>query len=349
MLVSGDFLFGNASSQHQTGKAVSKEVSRIKSQIYQAFSLSEDSVDLFFHSGATEAFNTFFNLKKGDAFFYFPTDHGAIHALAQALQERGVFVKCLEVNNKGLFDVEKIIKDIQKASYVGNAWLNYTQLNNETGIEWDLSLAVRIKEQTKVNVHVDAVQVLGKIEKGFEIEKALDAYSYSGHKIGALKGIGFSFVKKSLNLRPLIIGGGQQGGLRSGTINSHGIFSLGAALSDLCENDCFQKLKSLKEELVAKIDAHPQCEVIQNNSSNTICFLHNTMRSDMMLIHFDLAGLDVSAGSACSSGSFSESKVLKAMGHHERANKVIRISLGFENLKEKEEILARLQAVLSKL
>ena len=96
----------NPSSQHTSGKTAHKEIKQVESFLYETFGLSVDSYNLLFHSGATEAFNTLFNLSSGNnAFIYFATDHPAIKFIASGLESRGVEVHCLEVSADGMFDV----------------------------------------------------------------------------------------------------------------------------------------------------------------------------------------------------------------------------------------------------
>ncbi len=173
--------------------------------------------------------------------------------------------------------------------------------------------------------------------------------SFSGHKFGALKGIGFSFVKKDFKLNPFIIGGGQQFGLRSGTINSDGIQSIYFALKDRNLVKEYEEVLKFKQEIEVILQQNKNIILIANKSSNTICFMHKEKKSDEILIHFDMNGLYVSAGSACSAGSFQKSETLIAMGFEATADHNIRISLGHESLKDQEQIKESIFRVLAKL
>jgi cysteine desulfurase len=221
----GDFYFANPASQHQSGKYVSKKINLIKDELLAFFNL-DHHYDVLFHSGATEGMNIFFNLLKGDCFVYSSADHSLVEPIAKILEKAGVEVIKLEVDSAGMLNLNDVISKINQRSSKGACWMNYTWMNNETGIIWSLDSAVEIKKKCQISIHVDAVQTPGKFShfRGLNIE--LDSYTYSGHKFGALKGIGFSFFKKDCPPKTLIHGGGQQNKLRSGTLNTYGIFSL---------------------------------------------------------------------------------------------------------------------------
>ena len=181
----------------------------------------------------------------------------------------------------------------------------------------------------------------------------------SAHKFGALKGIGFSLLASNLQLSPLLIGGGQQNGLRSGTENITGIQSIKIALEDLVEDtkgDYHQRMK----ELIIDIESHLLAMLndeklmvsknLSNRNSNTICFVSSKVKANTVLMSMDLNGLQVSSGSACSSGASLPSRVLMALGFSsDDAQGGIRISFSPELNKEmSEEIKKRLTLSLGK-
>jgi cysteine desulfurase len=350
LLVSGDFLFANPSSQHGRGKKANKMVNQTTDFLLDFFHLPKKEFKLFYHSGATEAINTFFHLTENDALLYFVSDHPCVHSVGKHLKSRGVHVEQLDIKNDGQFDYDSVLEKIKTLSLTKkNVWLNFTYMHNETGVHWDLSLASKLKSQSDVKIHVDAVQVVGKVFQGTHLDRSVDAYTFSGHKFGALKGIGFSFYKTQTIVFPLLLGGGQQGGLRSGTVNTHGIQSIYASLKDRDLNEEYKQLKKLKDKIILELAKNEKLEVITNQSSNTICILHESMKADIMLVHFDMAGLDVSSGSACSAGSVEPSSTLLAMGKNEKAANNIRLSIGFNSLREEENLLKSLKIVIEKI
>jgi cysteine desulfurase len=344
-ILSDDYPFSNPSSQHSSGKRSNKLVNEAKEFIYNFFGIDESKYNLLFHSGATEGINTVLNTSTFNYLFHFKSDHPCVLAVGEIQKDNSSILSILE---DGRFDIPDIINKVNETNTTKNKWLNYTYINNETGVVWPLELALKIKNDTNCFIHVDAVQMIGKT-RNVTLLNGLDAYTFSGHKFGALKGIGFSFIIKDAQVLPLIIGGGQQNNLRSGTVNLNGILSLVDALKSYQASEGeLDKLHLFKNDIVSLFNNHKNISVVENDSINTICFVHDSMRSDNMLIHFDLEGLDVSTGSACSSGSHEPSRVLMAMGYSDKSNHNIRISLGVENLIDKEEILFKLNKIISK-
>lgn len=333
-LAQGKIPFANSSSQHSLGKSAAHYIQEVKDYLFRYFHLSKDEFDIVFHSGATEGSNTFL---KGQTVIAYKSDHSCVTKLANS------DLIILDINNDGTFSKDLLIAEIKKQD---NPILHFTAMHSETGIVWPLDLAFEIKKETGCLVYVDYVQAPGKIQNFEKLNPNLDFYTLSGHKFGALKGIGFTFFKKSLKPNTLIHGGGQQDNLRSGTVNITGIASLKYALADINLN---QELKNFKEEIQNILNSNSEIKLISNDSYNTICFIHNSKSSDVMLIHFDLAGLAVSSGSACSSGSLKESETLLSMGFGEKAKNNIRISLGEKNLEDKIEILKKITEVAEKL
>ena len=341
--------YGNASSQHSIGKQALKEVNLVRKILFGKFSLDSKLFDLFFHSGATESVNTILNLEKDDCLIYYSSDHPCVTKLSKILEEKGVKTKCLKLDNSGVIDFFTLERDLENIDFEkGKTWLNMTWLHNETGVINSLDQVAKLKDRfPQLNIHVDAVQSIGKMDAWNILNSTIDAYTYSGHKFGSLKGVGFSFIKKGILRKTLLHGGGQQSGMRAGTLNTHGILSLERALAevDIDSSDLIE----LKRKIIELLKKSVPLKIIENDSWNTICFIHPTKKADEMLIHFDLAGLCVSSGSACSSGSIEASQTLLDMGLGELAKNSIRISLGKRNLEQKDELLKRLSLVLQKL
>jgi len=338
----GDFAFGNPSSTHYSGKSSRRYLRESLETISNIFKFTNTD-GLFFHSGASEGINTIIkgfaaeHLGKGQSvhFYYSSVDHACVYNQKSELELYGHQAKCFPVDKNGEFDCETLISEINNSSKDHQVLLNYTWVNNETGVVWPLDQAQHIKEKTGCKIHVDAVQAPGKVDKWWQINHNLDAYSYSGHKFGALKGVGFSFIDENFPMRPLVLGGGQQRGHRSGTENILGIKSIGLALEELCKNDHYQLLNEAKISIEKKIKSliKNKGEIVGQMAScrnaNTIYFIVTGQKADVMTTAFDLAGIDVSTGSACSSGLTIASRVLKNMGYSEKdAKSAIRLSFG---------------------
>lgn len=338
-------LDANPSSQHSAGKKALKSVHEIDKYLLEFFG-TDSKYNIVYHSGATEYLNTVFSVENCGGLIYSACDHSAVHQIVKSLEEKGI--ACLKLGHipseKSL--LEKVNEFCLKKSKV---WFNFQWVNNETGEILDSKIITQLKEETNCLVHVDAVQSVGKIFGFQEINTLADVFTYSGHKFGSLKGIGFSLTKKDLKLAPLILGGGQQNNRRSGTLNIHGIISLKAALKSHDFKVEMKKTFELKEAVVELIAKFAKLSIIANESTNTICIMHKNMRSDAMLVHFDLQGLDVSTGSACTSGSLKPSLTLQAMGFEKGASQNIRLSFGRGLLGHEAQLLKKLESVFSRL
>ena len=207
----------------------------------------------------------------------------------------------------------------------------------------------------------DSVQTPGKIPGWELLKNELDAYVYSSHKFGGIKGVGFSFIKDSFNYSSLITGGGQQNKRRSGTENPMGVYTTELALRDLIKDftssyiSSVIKIKSKIEKTIIEClgeDVIVARDALEKNI-NTISFIIPDTDANLLLMAFDLSGFQVSSGSACSSGSNIPSRILEALGLSEKLTRSgIRISLGkhIASISDKElnELLSRLKDILKK-
>ncbi|GAB4017347.1 MAG: cysteine desulfurase NifS [Bdellovibrio sp.] len=357
-LARGEFFFANPASVHAEGKAAKRALIDTSEYLYQLFRLKESEFILVYHSGATEAINSVikgFALKGSiKHFFHFGTDHSSVRSQKEHLDALGVKVHVLPVNQDGSFDKQKIIELIKKED--GPKLINFTWLNNETGVIHDLKTMAEIKAVTGAYVHVDAVQSIGKMSDWKNLDSTLDIYTYSGHKFGSLKNVGMSFIRHNLPISALIRGGGQQHGLRSGTENAMGITTLFLALIELNEKFNPTELSKAKNEFESRLVnlIGDKGEVVgfknQFRSLNTINFLLYETKSQVVSTALDLGGIDVSTGSACSSGAVKPSPVLMSMGYTEEHSKsAIRVSFSYQfNMDEIEETWTAFSKVLSR-
>lgn len=263
--------------------------------------------------------------------------------LKEDLEALGHRVFYFNVDHNGNFNSEDLIEKINlEKNSSHEVLINFTYINNETGVVWPLSLAEKIKRETNAIVHVDAVQLVGKISDWNQISTKLDAYTLSGHKFGAMKGVGFSFVKKNVQFSPLLVGGSQQDNLRAGTENAVGIYSLKLALLDIVENFNANELSVAKNMIEQKII---ECvgtsgEVVARKSDSrnltTIFLVLHGQKAEVLSAKFDMLGVDLSTGSACSSGVIKENRILMNMGYSfEDSRSTLRFS--FSPLMKKSE------------
>ncbi len=321
-LAKGDFFFANPSSVHSMGKAAAFSIFQVSEYLKKTFSLPEH--ELFYHSGATEGVNTV--LRNFDHLFYFSSDHPCVTELSSELDSTE-----LKIGANGFFDKEEIIEKIKKVE--GRVILNFTWVHNETGIVWDLSTAQEIKERTGCFIHVDAAQVIGKVRNFTKLNSFLDFYTFSAHKFGAMKAVGFTFYNKHSSLRPLLFGGGQQKNLRSGTLNAPGIKSIELALTEVIEHFNPEEIERKKNFIERELKALSKEEIVilgegSSRNLNTINFLFKKEKADIVLSALDMNGIAAGSGSACSSASVKKSQTLIDMGYEKFAHHGIRISFG---------------------
>lgn len=362
-LKSGEMLFANPSSQHADGKSSRKVINQSRSFLYKTFEQDERTTKLFFHSGATEGIHTFAyslaeaaRLSGQDLLICFSkVDHPAVVCLED--KYFGPHVKFLEIKrDKRLgylhdenFESIKTIKDQNPELMI---LYHHLWVHNETGQVSPLNELVRFKKIPNLFIHVDAVQVPGKIPHWNQLSNG-DIWTFSAHKFGALKGIGFSFFKSEVPFHSLITGGAQQSNLRSGTENALGIKTIALALSDLVLVDV-KVTASLTSDLAAfmieKLDGLGALIDGPLMASNTIYFYLNFLPSDVALALFDIHGLEISAGSACSSGAARPSAVLTHMDLGTVAKNGLRLSLPFDLTEDfVAKVKLRLTSVFDKI
>ena len=340
-LKNDDLPFANPASIHSSGKRSRKFIDETTTYIKDLFNAHE--FNIFYHSGASEGINTIIKGYPKAHVFCSVIDHASVIKA----QNPGVTFHTFPVDSNGKFDKEKLIAEINVCE--GLVLLNFTWVHNVTGVVWDLKFAEEIKKETGATIHVDAVQVPGKIENWKEINPHLDFYTFSGHKFGALKGVGLTLYKEKFI--PLIHGGGQQGGVRSGTENAMGVYSLKLALKELDQKINLKELREAKEILEKSIKEYATivAEKAPRNN-NTILFLQDLETPEIVQIAFDLAGLELGTGSACSSGLQVPDRILKALGFSEEdALKGFRLSLGpYTSLEQIGLIWEKIKDVLEK-
>lgn len=366
-LAKGDLLFGNPSSQHQTGKRAAHALDEARSALYKTFQLNPKTHALVYHSGATEAVNTtvaglwLAEAARGTRplFVYSPLDHACVRAQAARLSSMGHATVELVINRNGELELEESIAAITAAQQQvdGHTLINFTWVHNETGVVWPLALAASLKERTQALIHVDAAQAPGKVANCWQLEPGLDVYSFSSHKAGGFKGHGFSFIALDFIGQPLILGGGQQKGARAGTENVLGAQALQLALEEMQTqwnpSEQAKAMALVREFMDQQLKGKGEriARGAQELNLNTVLFVIDKLPSDMSLPMFDLAGLEVSAGAACSSGAAKPSHVLEHLGLGARAKNGLRLSTswGFSTQEWEQKLRPLLAQVLEKL
>jgi cysteine desulfurase len=287
---------------------------------------------VIFTSGASEANNTVVHsfALAGAHIVSTAIEHPCVLEPLRAAQSRGVSVSLVAPEPNGEVLASSLLSEVRPETKL----ISVMAANNETGVInriSDIARGVRANKSSVV-VHTDAAQLVGKVGASF-VDLGVDALTISGHKIGALSGIGALIVKEGISISPYILGGPQEGKLRGGTENLLGVISLGLAASDILSQgeERFRAMQLVRDAFEAQLLAElPDCQI----NGQTAIRLPNTtnvwvprVRSDDLLVALDLDGIYVSSGAACSSGKPEPSHVLLAMGQkEERVRSTVRIS-----------------------
>ena len=327
-----DELFGNPSSGHWAGQAVTPHLAEARKHAAALIGASDDEIT--FTSGGTESDNwAIRNVlmdKPGSHIIISSVEHPAVFNVCQDMEAQDHELTIVGVDKYGQVSAEDI-----KASIKDNtALISIMLANNETGTINPVGEIAAIARERGIATHTDAVQMIGKMPVDVN-NLGVDILSSSGHKFNAPKGVGFQYVRKGCNLPPFIIGGSQEKAMRSGTENVTGIVGLGkacqVALRDMDKRE--QEIKTLRDRLEGGLrDAVPQTEVNGHPTErvyNTLNISFKYIEGEALLNMMEMEGIAVSTGSACSSGSSEPSRILKAMNLDPLCSRgAIRFSLG---------------------
>jgi cysteine desulfurase len=327
--------FYNPSALYAEGYTLHKELTLARKNILECVT-DEAAVDLIITSCGSEADNQalFCGVKRGNLVTTLG-EHSAIFSTANELKARGVDVRFAKLNGDGSVNVDDLLSLVdEKTSLV-----SCIHVNNETGAVNDInaiSAAVKAKN-SKALFHADGVQAFGKIP--FKLGKAVDLYSVSAHKIGAIKGVGALLKRKTVSIKPFVYGGGQENGLRSGTENVFGIkmFELASLKKYAAIGQNYQKVQGLKDLFVSLLDKSLFTVLSGEKSSPYILTLAmQGLRGETILHECDDRGLIIGTGSACSSNEKKRhSRVMVACGVDDGLlDGVLRISFCPENTEE---------------
>ena len=294
--------FFNPSALYREGINVAKEIKNAKNVILRSLGLSLDKYDVVFTASGTESDNTaiFCSVKRG-CFVTDKGEHSAVYKSFLELKQQGKNVNFIDLQKNGEINSD-LLFDYVRHNAVD--FVSIMHVNNETGAINDINkIAEKLKElNSNIIVHCDGVQAFGKIP--FKMSDKIDFYSISAHKINALKGVGALIRKKKVNLVPLIHGGGQEDGFRSGTENVFGIKVFENATINHYKNILlnFESVKKINEYLRNNLDKQYFNIISSENSSPYILSISAVGLKGEVLMHcLENEGIIVGNGSACSS------------------------------------------------
>ncbi|MBM7035591.1 cysteine desulfurase NifS [Vibrio ulleungensis] len=310
--------YGNPSSIHQQGATVGMAVETAREQV-QSLVGAQYSSEIIFTSSATEAtataiYSALEALPDRKEIVTTAVEHPATLELCQHMERKGYTVHYIGVDSRGrlnLNELKRVLSD--KVAVVSIMWAN-----NETGTLFPAAQVARLAKSVGAQVHVDAVQVLGKYPIDVKLTD-IDLLSLSGHKFHAPKGVGALYLRRGTRFRPLFRGGHQERGRRAGTENCASIVGLGKAaeLAEISLDADISRIAMMRDRLEQGILARIPNTFVTGNPlervPNTANIAVEYIEGEALLLMMNHVGIAASSGSACTSGSLEPSHVMKAM------------------------------------
>ena len=344
--------YGNASSIHRYGRLAKKAIEKARKQI--ALLINADPSEILITSGGTESNNTaLMGISRNDSSIVTSSiEHDAILEPCKKLTQNGLHVDYLPVDKFGTVDPLELKNHLSDNTCLVSIMFG----NNEVGTVQKISEIAKICNERKIPFHTDAVQAVGKIPINVK-ELGIDLLSISSHKLHGPKGIGALYIKNGIKIDPVILGGGQEHGLRSGTENVANIVGFGKA----CEiaknnlNDNVEYVTALRDMLIEKVlNEIPEVTLNGDPKSrlpNNAHFTFLGVNGEDLIIKLDEYGIAASTGSACSVNTQRASHVLQAMGFsHEQITGSLRLTIGvFNNEKDIEQTVTSLKKIVEEL
>ena len=332
--------YGNPSSAHSLGFKAEQKLRETRANI--ASSINASSEEIIFTSGGSESNNFLIKgfAKSSSNIITTKIEHPSVLNTFKSLEDSGIGVTYIDVDENGRVDIEKLIESINKDTQV----VSVMHVNNEVGVVQDIELIGKLIKQksSRAKFHVDAVQSYGKIP--IDVQKSnIDLLSTSAHKIHGPRGVGFAYIRKGLIPSSLINGGGQERNLRSGTENLAGIVGFELAAQIICKNqhENFNKVSEIKNYFIEKLSEVPNVLINSKIDANFMPYILSVsfkgVKGEVLLHSLEQKGIYVSTGSACSSKSHKSSEILTAFGRTlDQQTGTIRFS--FSEFNNKDEI-----------
>ena len=352
--------YANPSAKHLKGMEAEKYLKEAAEKIAKTMKVSEK--EIVFTSGGTESNNmaligaAMARQRYGKHIISTAIEHSAVHQVLVHLADLGFEYSILKVDEKGQISLEEL-KSLLRADTI---LVSVMYVNNEIGAVQDIKAIADIVHgyNKDIYMHTDAIQAYGKF-KIFPKKEGIDLLSVSAHKLHGPKGSGFLYIDERVNIKPIIYGGGQQRGLRSGTLNIPGIAGLGEAAKEAYED--FDKeveyIYSLRDYLIDEITKLND-EGIKLNSGKGSKFAPHVLsisisevRAEVLLHAMEERGIYIASGSACSSNHPGLSGTLKGIGLKEEfLSSTVRVSFSkYNNKEELDFFLANLKELIPQL
>ncbi len=331
--------FGNPSSLHRLGMGSEKKIRESRRTISEF--LKVDEKEIFFTSGGTESNNIAIQSiinkfsRKGKHIITTNIEHPSVYNVLKHYEAQGFEITYLKVNKEGFID----LMDLKNAIRNDTILVSIIHVNNEIGVRQDIDGIREVIHRlpNRPMLHVDGIQAFGKVDLSL---RGVDTFSFSGHKVHGPKGIGVLYLNKGLKLDPIVFGGNQEGGLRSGTENVPGIIGLGEAVKILLDKGKVERenVSQLKEYFIKRVQEEIEDLKIntpEDSSPYIVSITFRRTRGEVLLHYLEDKEIYVSTTSACSSHGTAKSHVLKAIGLSDKEIEgTIRICFSYEINKE---------------
>lgn len=350
--------YGNAAAKHIKGMQAENYIKQARAEI--AKTLKVQDKEILFTSGGTESNNTalmgaaFANQRAGRHIISSSIEHASVYNPLGMLADHGFEITYLPVDEKGHISLTELEEAIRPDTIL----VSIMYVNNEIGAAEPVEEISRVIKQKnpKTIFHVDAIQAYGKYTIRPK-RQGIDLMSVSSHKFHGPKGVGFLYIDEKVKVSPLILGGGQQNGMRSGTENVPGVAGMGVAAKEMYTNhqekvDYLYGLKDYMMDRLAEVEGtHINSERGRASAPQVVSVSFEGIRSEVLLHALEERGIYVSSGSACSSNHPGVSDTLKGIGvKKELLDATLRFSFGLFNTKEEIdysiEVLKELLPVL---
>ncbi len=319
--------YGNPSSNHQFGEAAKDAIENARTQVAKL--INSDQKEIIFTSGATESINMALkgyveaNYLKGNHIITVKTEHKAVLATCEYLEERGIEITYLGVDKNGQISLDELQKAIKPSTLL----ISVMYVNNEIGVTQPIQQIGEISKKHSIAFFCDATQAIGKLNVDV-FRDNIDMLAFSSHKIYGPKGIGVLYKRNHISIKPLIHGGNQEFGLRAGTINTPLIVGIGQA-SLLAKNEIQTRNESVTKKrndaieyfIKNKIGILPPWEKFQIPNILNIELIST---NSVDFINSQIENMAISNGSACNSGIFEVSHVFSLLSNY--PENIIRIS-----------------------
>ena len=357
-------VYANPSSSHSEGQMVRRALDEARERTGAALNAHPSEI-VFTGSGSEADCLAIFGMldAHGRAQGHFITSsiehHAVLHA-AEELRARGHCVTIVPVDREGLVREEALVRALAERPPTRSSedpvptLVSIMHANNEIGTMEPIAKFASVAHAHGALFHTDAVQTVGHVPVDVK-QLGVDALTLSAHKFEGPKGVGALYVRDGVSLKPLVFGGGQEGGRRSGTENVAGIIGLSIALELAVRDMKRDEIVALRDELIDRVLASiphsalngARRERLPNNAS----LRFDGVEGQTVVLGLDLAGFSTSTGSACASGSLEPSPVLTAIGlEPEKARSTVRFSLGRMTRKDDiERLLAVLPGIIERL